>query len=150
MTLKQATEKHNGLKFIVEQFNIYSSIGRKALLSTSYIKDKTLLSSKHLIIEGCQNYISEPINIKTLSKVRKILSYLNDISGTLNLLKQNQILDDVSLFEIKQFAIACSKIKSLIFDISKYLPESNKTNENLIVAGYLDKNLIYEKVEGEK
>lgn len=126
MILKQAIEKHNGLKFIVEQFNIYSSIGRKALLSTSYIKDKALLSSKHLIIEGCQNYISEPINIKTLSKVRKILSYLNDISGTLNLLKQNQILDDVSLFEIKQFAIACSKIKSLIFDISNYLPKSNK------------------------
>lgn len=121
MTLKQAIEKHNGLKFIVEELNIYSSIGRKEILNTNFSKDKEYLSAKHSIIIGCQKYILEEINQKTLSKVRKSLSYINDISGTINLLKQNQVLDDVSLFEIKQFSITCTKIKSLLFDISKYV-----------------------------
>ncbi|MDD2530683.1 MAG: DNA mismatch repair protein MutS [Bacteroidales bacterium] len=131
MTLKQAIEKHSGLRFIVEELNIYSSIGRKALLNISFSKDKALLSSKHSIIEGCQDYISEPINQKTLTKVRKILSYLNDIRGTLNLLVQNQTLDDVSLFEIKQFSIACYKIKSLLFDISNHISKANSNELTL-------------------
>ena len=120
MTLKQAIEKHNGLNFIVNELNIYSSIGRKALLETKFSKDKTLLISKHSIIEGCQNYISKEINLKTLSKVRGLLAYIHDISGTIKQLESNQILDDISLFEIKQFSISVSKIKSYLFDLNSY------------------------------
>lgn len=130
MTIKQAIEKHNGLNFIINELNIYSSIGRKALLETKFSKDKSLLISKHLIIECCQNYISKEINLKTLSKVRGLLAYIHDISGTIKQLESNQILDDISLFEIKQFSISVSKIKSYLFDLnsnSLNLPDLTST-----------------------
>ncbi|MFA6200348.1 MAG: hypothetical protein WC679_08105 [Bacteroidales bacterium] len=120
MTLKQAIEKHNGLNFIVNELNIYSSIGRKALLETKFSKDKSILISKYDITEGCQKYISEEANKKTLSKVRGILAYLHDINGTIKQLELKQILDDISLFEIKQFSISISKIKSYLFDLNSY------------------------------
>lgn len=120
MTINQAIEKHNGLNFIINELNIYSSIGRKALLETKFSKDKSLLISKYSIIEGCQNYISKEINLKTLSKVRGLLAYIHDISGTIKQLESNQILDDISLFEIKQFSISTSKIKSYLFDLNSY------------------------------
>ena len=130
MTIKQAIEKHNGLNFIINELNIYSSIGRKALLETKFSKDKLLLISKHSIIECCQNYISKEINLKTLSKVRGILACIHDISGTIKQLESNQILDDISLFEIKQFSISASKIKSYLFDLnsnSLNLPDLTNT-----------------------
>lgn len=126
MTLKQAIKKHNGLNFIVNELNIYSSIGRKDLLETRFSNNKTLLINNYSIIESCQNYISEEINKKTLSKVRKILAYINDITGTIKQLELNQTLDDISLFQIKQFAISCSKIKSYLFDLNKYFDIKNQ------------------------
>lgn len=128
MTLKAAIEKHNGLSFIFNELNISSSIGRKSLLETKFSKDKAHLLSQYSIIESCQSYISEEINRKTLAKVKLILSYINDIGGTIKQLNQNQILDDISLFQIKQFSLSCSKIKSYIFDIDKYL-DSNLINK---------------------
>lgn len=126
MTLKQAIEKHNGLNFVVNELNIFSSIGRKALLETKFSINETLLLNTYSIIESCQNYILEEINQKTLSKVRKILTYINDITGTIKQLEQNQTLDDISLFQIKQFSISCSKIKSYLFDLNKYFNTNNQ------------------------
>jgi len=131
MTLKQAMEKHNGLNFVVNEVNIYSSIGRKALLETKFSNNETLLLNNYLIIESCQNFIIEDINKKTLSKVRKILAYINDITGTIKQLEQNQTLDDISLFQIKQFSISCSKIKSYFFDLNKYFDINNQNQLTL-------------------
>lgn len=131
MTLKQAMEKHNGLNFVVNEINIYSSIGRKALLETKFSNNETLLLNNYLIIESCQNFIIEDINKKTLSKVRKILAYINDITGTIKQLEQNQTLDDISLFQIKQFSISCSKIKSYFFDLNKYFDINNQNQLTL-------------------
>lgn len=124
MTLKQAIEKHNGLNFIVNELNIYSSIGRKALLETKFSKDKSILVSKYEIIEGCLKYISEEENKKILSKVRGIIAYLHDINGTIKQLELKQTLDDISLFEIKQFSISISKIKSYFFDLNYYFKDT--------------------------
>lgn len=131
MTLKKAIERHNGLGFIFNGLNIYSSIGRKTILETKFSKDKDYLLSQYSIIESCQNYISEEINLKTLTKVRGVLSYINDINGTIKQLEQNQILDDISLFQIKQFSISCYKIKSYLFDIDKYLDQNLRGKLNL-------------------
>lgn len=131
MTLKEAIEKHNGLSFVFNDLNISSSIGRKAILETKFSKDKDYLSSQHSIIESCQHYISEEINLKTLKKVRGLLAHINDISGTVKQLEQNLILDDISLFQIKQFSIFCYKITSYIFDIDNYLEDKLKGKLNL-------------------
>lgn len=125
MTLKQAIDKHSGLSFIVSDLNIYSTMGKKELYSTKFLKDKTLLLTKHLVIDDCQDYLKEEINKKTLAKVRRILTYLNDISGTIKQLEQDQVLDDISLFQIKEFSIACYKIKSYLFDIDKFINENS-------------------------
>lgn len=131
MIFKSAIEKHSGLGFIFNGLNIVSSLGNKAILETRFSKDEDYLISKYSIIESCQNYLSEEINLKTLTKVRAVLSYTNDISGTIRQLEQNQVLDDISLFQIKQFSISCYKISSLLFDIDKYLDKDEEGKLNL-------------------
>ncbi|HHT03680.1 MAG TPA: hypothetical protein GX005_05080 [Bacteroidales bacterium] len=131
MTLKEAIEKHNGLSFVFNELNISSPIGRKTILETNFSKDKDYLSSQYSIIESCQTYISEEINLKALKKVRGVLAHINDISGTVKQLEQNLILDDISLFQIKQFSIFCYKISSYIFDIDNYLEDNLKGKLNL-------------------
>ncbi len=131
MTLKEAIEKHNGLSFVFNELNISSPIGRKTILETNFSKDKDYLSSQYSIIECCQRYISEEINLKALKKVRGVLAHINDISGTVKQLEQNLILDDISLFQIKQFSIFCYKISSYIFDIDNYLEDNLKGKLNL-------------------
>ena len=131
MTLKEALEKHNGLSFVFNELNISSPIGRKTILETNFSKDKDYLSSQYSIIESCQTYISEEINLKALKKVRGVLAHINDISGTVKQLEQNLILDDISLFQIKQFSIFCYKISSYIFDIDNYLEDNLKGKLNL-------------------
>lgn len=131
MTLKKAIEKHNGLSFIFNELDISSSIGKKALLETKFSKDKDYLISQYSIIESCQNYILEEINLKTLKKVKGVLAHINDISGTIKQLEQNQILDDISLFQIKQFSIFCYKLNSYLFDIDNYLEDKLKGKLNL-------------------
>lgn len=131
MTLKEAIEKHNGLSFVFNDLNISSPIGRKTILETNFSKDKDYLSIQYSIIECCQRYISEEINLKALKKVRGVLAHINDISGTVKQLEQNLILDDISLFQIKQFSIFCYKISSYIFDIDNYLEDNLKGKLNL-------------------
>ena len=131
MTLKEAIEKHNGLSFVFNELNISSPIGRKTILETNFSKDKDYLSIQYSIIECCQRYISEEINLKALKKVRGVLAHINDISGTVKQLEQNLILDDISLFQIKQFSIFCYKISSYIFDIDNYLEDNLKGKLNL-------------------
>jgi len=116
MTLKQAKEKVKALSFVVEELNIYSSLGRRILLESQFCTDKSLLLQRYAIIAKCEGYLSLGANRKTLKKVRAILACLHDIKGTMKQLASGVTLDDISLFEIKFFAIEASRIKSLLFD----------------------------------
>ena len=90
-------------RFVYDHLHLCSPLGRKELLQTPFITDAATL-------EICFNEIEKILiwqqdNTDNLLKVKELISSIQDISGTLSRLKNNDALDDIELFEIKKSAL---------------------------------------------
>jgi len=134
MNLKKAIETHNGLKFIINNLSLSSSIGRQALMELKFIKDKSILERELEITSEIMNFLSIDYNYTRIKRIRSVLECINDISGSIKLLEKDGVLDDVSLFEIKSFSLLSEKLRDLlkVLDIPELkLPDFDKAIEIL-------------------
>ena len=100
-----------GFKYIIDNLRIMSSSGRKMLFETAIMKseDKILkeiagISEMRELIRGDPG-IFENIGMK--------LELLKDIHLTFSNLAAGQVLNDIDLFEIKQFAMLNEEISTV-------------------------------------
>ncbi|MCF0206527.1 MAG: DNA mismatch repair protein MutS [Bacteroidales bacterium] len=120
---KEYINENQGLRFVYDKMNICSSAGRKHLLSQSFRTDEFDLQMELDILEEFVNFVSCKENSKCVDLVSRRLSQLNDIHQTIQNLKSGQTLDDIELFEIKNFAINSNEIwKSLSLSGLDILP----------------------------
>ncbi|MDY0053427.1 MAG: DNA mismatch repair protein MutS [Bacteroidales bacterium] len=134
MNIKKAIEAHNGLKFIINNLSLSSSIGRQALMELKFIKDKSILERELEITSEIMNFLSIDYNYTRIKRIRSVLECINDISGSIKLLEKDGVLDDVSLFEIKSFSLLSEKLRDLlkVLDIPELkLPDLDKAIEIL-------------------
>jgi len=99
-------------RFVYDQLFLCSPLGRKELLQTPFITDAATL-------EICFNEIEKVLlwqkdNIDNMLKIKQLLSSMQDISGTLSRLKNNDALDDVELFEIKKSALIMHDLDQIL------------------------------------
>jgi len=112
-TFRQHIAEISGLRFIYENLDLKTSIGRKQLLDSGLIIDnKELETTFSCLSKAVEYYIknSSTVNYRNLTNY---LCNINDISTSIKNLKNGSILDDISLFEIKKFAIVSEKLKSI-------------------------------------
>lgn len=113
MNFKQAISNFPLFKSIYEQLVIKTSMGRDFLFSLPFSNNKEYLERQYLLVEDCQNFISSlSSNDKMLLEC--VLYDIHNINGSLNLIEQKETLDDVGLFEVKAFCLACKKLKTMI------------------------------------
>jgi len=114
-------------RFIFDNMNFCSPLGRNELLQSEFISDgKTL--------EICINEVEKTLiwqknNPEPLHQIKQLLSSVQDIFATLSRLKNNDTLDDIELFEIKKCALAMMEMNNILTQTSFPLFKLHDTND---------------------
>ena len=113
MNFKQATNQHPSFKTIYEKLVIKTAMGREMLFNQELSTDQAYLERQYTLIEDCQNFLT---HIKDNDKMlfECVLYDIHNISGSIHLLANGEILDDIGLFELKAFCLACKKLQGMI------------------------------------
>ncbi|MDL2239503.1 DNA mismatch repair protein MutS, partial [Bacteroidales bacterium OttesenSCG-928-L14] len=111
MKLKTAIDISSSLKFMIENLELQSNIGKQILLNLDFCNDKIELNREFEAILFMKNKIAE--NTKIVEDFNIKLYRIKDIRGSLNNLKGRNTLDDIELFEIKNFCILSEEIRKL-------------------------------------
>ena len=109
MTFQQAINQYPSLRTLYSKMELQTPMARTLLLQTPLTKSQQWIEQQWQQTTECQNYLSK-LNLQTTQRFFMHLSTIHDISGSLKLLQQNQILDDIALFEIKAFALNIKKL----------------------------------------
>ncbi len=111
MLFKNAFEQNPALRYVYEQLQLTSNLGRHYLLELAIYTDEELLSEELDLLEQTLQIVSAEEHHSEWTHLRNNLHQINDIQSTLALLEQGKvIMDDIQLFEIKKSAILTRRI----------------------------------------
>jgi len=99
-----------------EKMEICSAVGRKRLLSQQFITNEFELQMELDTLEFFAKFVSDRENAKTIVAIQHRLYCQNDIHQTIHNLRSAQTLDDIELFEVKNFCMVSRDICKLIKD----------------------------------
>lgn len=115
-TLRSVLDKVYGLRFIIDQLDIKSSLGKRILMAQPFMISKDQLKNEFSEIERCIKLLYNENHIDLFHAIDLKLIHVKDIHNTIKRISTSTILDDIELFEIKCFAILCQEISSLNSD----------------------------------
>jgi DNA mismatch repair ATPase MutS len=119
--IKDITSIDQGFRFMVDSLEIQSAPGRRLLLNTAFCFNPSQLHDYFDHIEQCQHLINSA-SCTQLQQIQAKLSQVNDIERTLTNLANATTLDDVELFEIKQFSLLALDVNELLVEAKYSLP----------------------------
>lgn len=134
MTFQQAVAQFQALKTIYSQMDIQTSMGRKLLLNTEFSTSCAWIKQQWSQTEECADFIAKQSE-QSLHHFLCLLNSVCDVSGTLKIIENEDVADDVGLFELKVFCINVKKIKKLFLSESMSLPDLQDTIEILDPEG---------------
>lgn len=105
MLFKNAFEQHPSLRFVYENLQFDSALGRQHLLNLPFQTDAVALAAEFDQLEAMISLCQDENRRSTLSHLRQQIHQLNNIAPTLLSLSNGAVLDDIQLFEIKKTAI---------------------------------------------
>jgi DNA mismatch repair ATPase MutS len=128
-TFKECITTVPVFKFVYDHLHFCSPLGRKELLQSKFIT-----KAEHL--EDCFNEIETVMRWQEtypepVQKVKKLLTHIQDIFGTLSRLKNNDALDDIELFEIKKSALFMHDLNQIVNATSFSLLSMYDVNETI-------------------
>lgn len=138
------------INFYINNLNVKSPYGEKMLENIGIIYDKKRIIDE---LENTEQIYKFYINNKELSEnIIDLLSHYKDISKTINKLSKNLILDDIELFEIKQFSLITINLNSKkTMEIESYFPPAiDKVFTILDPEGYGLQNFYIYDIYSEK
>lgn len=86
----------------LENFELRSAVGRRRLMSLSYMTGRDDIMAEQRETERAADVCN--------ARMEHALSEVQDIKGTVERLRAGEIMDDIQLFEIKHFALAASAV----------------------------------------
>lgn len=110
-TVKHIMNESAGFRFIIDNLRIMSSSGRKMLFDTVIMKSEDKIIKEIAGISEMRELIQGDAGI--FESICTKLEQLKDIHLTISNLAAGQVLNDIDLFEIKQFAILHEDISGL-------------------------------------
>ncbi|AKI97241.1 hypothetical protein IX53_04785 [Kosmotoga pacifica] len=113
-----------GFKFILNNLELKTGFGRKKLQTLSLIKKSNSIARE---LEELTKFIEHFNAGNNLEQLRKGLSSVRDISGTIARVRRGELLDDIDLFELKNFLLTYEEIrKSVFFPEFLFIPSAEE------------------------
>ena len=111
-TIKDIQSSVSGFRYVMEQLDLRSGLGRRCLLSQEFLTDIDSIDKElNAVAEMLVNINNNEV---VIDKIQTKLEQARDIRGTLSYLKAASVLDDIELFEIKHFSLLVDEISLLL------------------------------------
>lgn len=108
--LDNKIKKKIGFNYVIDNLCISSVYGRAELKNIEEVKDKKQLLTEY---DNIEKFIPIISNEKNFYNFTDLLKRFKDIRNTFRRIKNGEILDEVELFEIKNYAVLLSELKKL-------------------------------------
>ncbi|MDB4497720.1 DNA mismatch repair protein MutS [Gammaproteobacteria bacterium] len=115
MKIKDILSQVRGFKYMIDQMEMYSPLGKSYLMHIEWSMNSTELMHEWSMMERV--LMIRSLEPKQLKSLHYLLMQLVDIKGSLKSLKDGQILCDIDLYEVKKFALISEKIRQEIQSI---------------------------------
>lgn len=113
MKVNKVISELKALKYLAEDLDIQTPMGRRLLLDTEMICDASCLEAEFNLQEKILEALAQRESKEIIEKTKVKLLHLREIRGSVKNLKANLVLDDVELFELKSFAMIAKEIANL-------------------------------------
>ena len=114
MILREAIRQVRGFRYMIEQLDICSAVGRRVLYDLPWLDSKSRLEAEFERIQKIMVLFEQPENESRLERLTGKLMQVRDIRGTIGRMAMEQVLDDLELFELKTFALCSEEIRELV------------------------------------
>lgn len=114
MIFRDLIEQISALRFVAEKMPLDSATGRRMLSLIPWVTDSNRLEDAFEEIAVAIDFISNPGNSKTVSRIDILLMQLRDIPLTLRNLDSGHHLQEIELFEIKNLLLIAVDLNHLL------------------------------------
>ena len=114
MLLKKAIEEWSAFRFMIDEMELFAGNSRKELYKTTFSKNSIELEKCYDSIAYWLEQLNDSSKTESIEALTLLFNEVMDIEGSINHLKQRMLLDDIELFEIKQFGLLSLKINTIL------------------------------------
>lgn len=115
MKIKELIKRDTGFQYVIDNMELMSSAGRRAMLDTILLTDRPRLEAEWNRLEAAIHATQDTDSKRSYNDLRHCLMQLHDLQGTLASLSAHTTLNEVELFEIKNLAsINCKAREALV------------------------------------
>lgn len=125
MKLSEAIKTVNGFRYLIDDLDIISASGRRALYNLPFLTDAKKMQLAWNQTQIFCNLLEKESSNQIIALIKMKLMQLKDIHGTIQYVANNNVKDDIELFEIKHFAILSEAIRNYVLQLdiqTIYLP----------------------------
>lgn len=115
--LRDIIDKVSGMRYMVEELELCSSLAKRHLLSSEYLYDNMSVAKEIENVDEMFSIIKNEKHNSFIEKLKAKLSHILDIRTTLCNISNAAVLDDIELFEVKRFALLSDEISELLSSI---------------------------------
>lgn len=116
--LRNVIDKVSGMRYMVEELELCSSLAKRHILSSEYLYDEVSIVKEIENVSEMFSIIEDEENNSFIEKLKAKLSHILDIRTTLSNISNAAVLDDIELFEVKRFALLSDEITELLSSIA--------------------------------
>ncbi len=114
MKIKELIKRDTGFQYVIDNMELMSSAGRRAMLDTILLTDRPRLEAEWNRLEAAIHATQDTDSKRSYNDLRHCLMQLHDLQGTLASLSAHTTLNEVELFEIKNLASINSKAREAL------------------------------------
>ena len=107
MILKEKLTSEAGFQYVIDNMELMCSPGRRRMLQQSLMTDPIEMEAEYRRIATVIKLLADENCNRHIAAIRHQLMQTHDLQGSLNSLHHRQTLDEIELFEIKNFAFLC-------------------------------------------
>ena len=104
-----------GFVSFTQELNIQSTVGRRLFLNSDFLTDRPSVIRELSNTDSMLAFIDKEHHKKDIASILLLLSEVKDIEKTLTNLDSNKILNDIELFEIKNFSFTAKKLLEIVY-----------------------------------
>ena len=97
MILREAIRQVRGFRYMIEQLDICSAVGRRVLYDLPWLDSKSRLEAEFERIQKIMVLFEQPENESRLERLTGKLMQVRDIRGTIGRMAMEQVLDDLRI-----------------------------------------------------